>query len=274
MIKPGLVIIAALYGYFSLAAVAEPVNGATENAWRQVAPGLEITEINLSKISPLGGQLVLARAVTTRHRLEVIRAAQFGWQRATAKTLCKAARASVCVNANFFDESGNPLGLVVSRGTEYSRLHRGGRTLTGIMQLTRQEISVLNRSDFMPGRAIEAIQAGPRLLKSGLPIPGLKDSRSTRRAGMCLDQQGRVIFYCSHSTLSNLSVSELQTILQNQPVSCLDALNLDGGGSAQMFIAANPARPLDSKTQGEVWLSGRDEVPIALGLFAEPPSPQ
>lgn len=248
-------------------AVAQSLPVHSVTGWNKVADDLERAEVGLSPASPLGGQLVFLRTMLQRYRVGVIRAAQFGWQRASVKSLCRSARAAVCINANFFDETGEPLGLVVSRGTEYRKLHRGGHTLTGIFQVTRHEPRIVTRIDYSPDKVVEAIQAGPRLLSNGARIPGLRDTRSSRRAGLCIDRDRHLVIFASATTLSSLSVEELQTILVAEPMKCLDALNLDGGGSAQLYLSSElPGAPEGLQ---EVNLPGGNEVPVALGLFVE-----
>jgi len=248
-------------------ALAQPLPVHSVSSWRKLADDLERAEVGLAPGSPLGGQLVFLRTALQRYRVGVIRAAQFGWQRAGVKSLCRAARAVICINANFFDETGEPLGLIVSRGTEYRKIHRGGHTLTGIFQVTRLEPKIINRADYSPDKVVEAVQAGPRLLSNGVRIPGLRDTRSSRRAGLCIGREGHLLFFCSATTLSSLSVEDLQTILLAEPMKCLDALNLDGGGSAQLYVSAElPGAPKDLQ---ELHLPGGNEVPVALGLFVE-----
>lgn len=235
--------------------------------WHKVADDLETAEVGYQTNAIIAGQVLFVRSELKRYRIGVIRAAEYGWSRATVKSLCKASKGAVCINANFFDESGDPLGLIISRGIEYHRLHKGGHTLTGIFEVTRHDITVVNRVNFTPDKVLEAVQAGPRLLANGAAIPGVSDERSSRRAGVCVDKHRRLLLFCTQSAITGLTIQELQGLLLAEPLGCVEALNLDGGGSAQLYISS---ALLGAGTNlQEVFLAGRDEVPVAVALFAD-----
>jgi hypothetical protein len=48
-------------------------------------------------------------------------------------------------------------------------------------------------------------------------------------------------------------------------IGCQEALNFDGGGSSQLFVSGNI--PGHEGAVREEDFPGRDEVPVALGLF-------
>ena len=62
-----------------------------------------------------------------------------------------------------------------------------------------------------------------------------------------------------------VSIAEIQNMLLQEGVDCRDALNLDGGGSAQFFLDSHLPGALPELQ--EVTIHGRDDVPVALGLF-------
>ena len=110
------------------------------------------------------------------------------------------------------------------------------------------------------------MQGGPRLLANGAAVPGLRDvNSSSRRAGVCLDKDNRLIFFCVSSSLSGVSLAELQTALRAPGIDCVDALNLDGGGSAQLYVSSE--LPGSVREASELSIRGKDEIPVALGLF-------
>ncbi len=199
------------------------------------------------------------------YRIAVVRATDFGMSRSTSRILCQKARALACINANFFDESGKPLGLVVTRGMTLQNVHRRGGTLTGIFQVSRTNAAIINRTDYNPESVVEAVQAGPRLIANGQKIPGLKEaSASTRRSGVCIDASNRIIFYVMSTGFFGLSLEDLRELLLSDAVGCRDALNLDGGGSSQLFAEARTPNQPGSEP---IFIEGTDEVPIALGVF-------
>jgi uncharacterized protein YigE (DUF2233 family) len=227
---------------------------------------LDIAQAKITRGFFFSSEIVLLRTTFSDYRIAVIRATDFGMTRASARTLCQKARALACINASFFDESGKPLGLVVTRGMTLQNIHRGGKTLTGIFQISRQAPSILNRADFLPESVVEAIQAGPRLLSNGEKIPGLKeDTTPTRRTGVCIDSAQRVVFYLLDTGFLGISLNALRDILLSDSVQCRDALNLDGGGSAQLFIDNQIAK--NSALNAPILIEGTDDVPLVLGLF-------
>lgn len=248
------------------ASIAEVPNGPNAPSWRAIAPDLELADIS-SDGSLLQAPLVMVRSSLSQVRLRLIRAAEFGLERAEVRTLCRLARASACINASFFDEGGQPLGLLVSRGVLLQPLHRSGRTLTGVLKVTRAGVDVVPRSEFQMANVLEALQAGPRLIVDGALIPGLETSARSGRSAVCRDAQNRVILASSSAGFRGLTLKELQSLLLHPKVNCVTALNLDGGGSAQIFIA--PRDSSTSRTSVVVANNGFDPIPVALGFFEE-----
>ena len=247
--------------------LAEPstilaIDSKTSLTWTPVAKDLEISEVGAPALfSP---QMFLARTSLEDYQVSVAVAQDSGPRVQTAKALAENSKSVLVLNGNFFDPDLKALGLVVTRGIQRNRLHKGGRVLTGIFELSGNGLNIFSRDVYQPLKALEAMQAGPRLLEGGKPIAGLgaKDS-TTRRAGVCIDTQGRLIFYCSTSNLGGITLSQLQELLLSPEIGCRDALNLDGGGSAQLYLKVNP----QGTTAGYEYFSpGMDEVPVFLTL--------
>lgn len=229
--------------------------------WKSLAPDLEVTEFGSSSPGLFSSQLLFVRTGLRDFVLSVGMAREFGMGRATAKVLAEKAGGAVAVNANFFDLDRKPLGLVINRGLTRNPLHKGGRVLTGIFELNSKGPTVRSRDGYDSSSAIEAIQAGPRLLAKGQKIEGLSDRDvATRRSGVCIDKQGRLLLFCSASNLGGITLLELQSLLLNPHIGCVDALNLDGGGSAQMYLKVS---------ETNYYLPGTDEVPVVLLLKAK-----
>ncbi len=241
-------------------------DSARGRTWRTIAPDLDLGEF-LPEGSFLQAPLVMVRSSLAKTKLRLIRSAEFGLARAEVRSLCRLAHASACINASFFDESGHPLGLLISRGVVIQNMHQKGRTLTGVLQVTRFGLDVLSRSQFRSHNVLEAVQAGPRLAIDGVATSGLKNDSRTGRAAVCRDRDNRVILAASSAGLRGLTFEELQDALLHESVGCVNALNLDGGGSAQIFIA--PRSSSSSDTAVAVAINGFDPVPVALGIFEE-----
>ncbi len=233
-----------------------------QSGWRVVDEDLEIKELGDGSLFSTG--LVFVRSSLRNYKIGVTPASDFGLSVASAQTIAKLSRSQVSINANFFDPEFKALGLVISRGIGRGKLHKGGRVLTGIFQFTQAGPTIISRDGYVPQGALEALQAGPRLLSAGKYVEGLaaKDV-ATRRSGVCIDSKKRVVLYTSTSNLGGISLLDLQKILSAPDIDCVDALNLDGGGSAQLYVGQ-----IDSKKPlgFEKFLPGMDEVPVFLTL--------
>lgn len=231
--------------------------------WVNIAPDLEVSEIGVPAL--FSSQLLLVRTSLKDFKFSVGLASDFGSQVTTAKGIAEKSGASLAINANFFDPDLKALGLVVNRGIQRNKIHKGGRVLTGIFELNSSGLGIYHRDGYSSSRAIEAIQAGPRLIADGQSISGLETNDGvTRRSGICIDQKGRVIIFCSVSNLGGISLGNLQVILSDPGIGCKDALNLDGGGSAQLFIKNRGSAP--GANSYERFFPGMDEVPVFLLL--------
>ena len=239
---------------------------APQLAWEKIGDDLEQATGKLNQDSVFSASIVLVRSALLRFNLQTIRASEYGWKHATIRSLCRAAGASVCINSNFFDEQGKALGVVISRGIIHQKAHRGGGTLTGILFATSKGVGITHRDTFSINGVVEAAQAGPRLISQGQIVPGLKESSfRTNLSGVCLDSKGRIVLYRVTAGVFGSSLPLLQNLLLSPAVECLDALNLDGGGSSQLYLAGEI--PGHAGAVREENFAGRDEVPIALGLF-------
>ncbi|MCB0311165.1 MAG: phosphodiester glycosidase family protein [Bdellovibrionales bacterium] len=236
---------------------------SNQHSWQNVAEDLELIEFDLPTSNLFPSKLTAVRTHRKRYRVSVLRATSFGLKSADARSLCERSKAIFCLNANFFDERGLPLGLVVSRSIQHNGIHRGGSTLTGIFQVDSSGPSIIPRSAYSSGSAFEAVQAGPRLIVDGDRVK-IKETAVSRRSGVCVDSQNRLIFYLANSSLGGISFAELQSVLMVPPLNCVDALNLDGGGSAQMYLSSKA--PGASASLQEILITGRDKVPVMLGL--------
>jgi len=222
-----------------------------------------MTEINGGVLE---ADIVFFRTSLARYRVGVIRAAAHGRERASIRQLAERSGATLAINANFFDKRGKALGLIVTGGSTYQRLHQGGRTLTGVFSVGSDGIRIANRSSYSTTYVSEAVQAGPRLVAEGSPVPDLSQSgASSRRSGLCIDRHGRLIFFAVSSGIFGVTLEKLQKVVMLPGIDCMDALNLDGGGSSQLIVTLP-----DGRGGSEIFLPGQDDIPIALALFARP----
>jgi hypothetical protein len=79
-----------------------------------------------------------------------------------------------------------------------------------------------------------------------------------------IDQEQRLVVAVADSIFGGLYWSELQEIFSDAAwqIRLTDLLNLDGGGSAQIYIKAG---------KFEDMVAGTSEVPVAIGFFRRSP---
>ncbi|RMG44018.1 MAG: phosphodiester glycosidase family protein [Candidatus Dadabacteria bacterium] len=234
--------------------------------WKKLADDMEIAQLQISSTPLLSTQVTLIRTQLKRYKLRVIYSKKYGRSRSTVKELALQSNALVAINASFFDEYGKALGVVISNGRMLNRLHRGGSTLTGILAVSNNSVEIIRRDYFNPINVIEAVQAGPLLIEKGRAVKGLRNADElSRRSAVCIDEKNRFLLIFVSSNFVGASFKQLQQIALNNNVQCRTALNLDGGGSAQLYVS----KKLPGAARGirEISVPGRDPVPVVLGLF-------
>ncbi len=234
--------------------------------WRIVADDIKLATIRIPSTFLLGSELLFVKSSLTRYKLGVINQYQSDKPRSNIRQMATRSGAVMAINANFFDESGKPLGLVVSGGHTHQAIHRGGQTMTGILKVEREKLSIVSRDSFDSRNVLEAVQAGPRLITKRQRVKGLRErSSSSRRSGICLAEDNSVVFFVLRPGLLGLNLEKLQNILLGLGPDCIDSLNFDGGGSSQFFLSSN--LPGAAPGQKDIYLPGRDDIPVAIGLF-------
>lgn len=242
----------------------------TEVNWNRISEDLETGDGYLLGTTLLSTDLKLVRTALRNYSVRVLQVGNpSDLPLANVRSLAKADGAVVAINASFFDKERQPLGLIIRSGKQYQGVHRGGSTLTGIFGLYRGRPTIINRTKFLSTEfsskgMSEAIQAGPRLISGSTIVPDLRAATSpARRAAVCIDNKNRLVLACTVSGLVGLSMEQLVQILLDPKIGCVEALNLDGGGSAQLFVDS-------SKTalKSDIFIEGRDAIPVALGLYA------
>jgi uncharacterized protein YigE (DUF2233 family) len=186
-----------------------------------------------------------------RASIRVLDARRFGRPALTAREFAERTGAAAAVNASFFDDRKAPLGLVVSDREVRNPPRRAG---WGIFFVSAGRPRIAAPAGFSVTKAVEqAVQVGPRLLSGGR-VARLKP-QSARRSVVGLDRAGHVVL--AVTTRGEADATELAELL-GRGVGLVDALNLDGGGSTQLYLRGGG---LEQDERG-LW-----PVPIALGVF-------
>ncbi len=233
--------------------------------WKPLQKGVEFRKIALERSEPSHSvELKLLRFDTQWIVPRVLRSAQFQLKGANAKTFAEKSGALAAINANYFDTEGKPLAfLKVANQLINSRVAKTP-LYSGVFGIKDQKPFIMQRDEFIPDQFEEGLQSGPLLLSHGVAqditaIP----SRPHRRALIGIDQEQRLVAAVADSILGGLHLLELQEIFSDATwqIRATDLLNLDGGGSAQIYVKADKFVDM---------VAGTSEVPVAIGFFRRP----
>lgn len=213
--------------------------------WKNLAPGLDYQ----SWASPVAHAF---RIDLDHYRLDLLTGRDFQGPH-TAQEFRQASKALLTVNGGFFDESFRPLGLIQRRGKTEQSLRDTG---WGVFQITGGDFpaaSIKHRKDFRSSGVDLALQVGPRLVVDG-KIQKFQENGPHRRSAVGVTSEGRVILAVSETAID---LAVWAKLLQPE---CVQALNLDGGGSTQLSVRTQKLS-LD--------VLGFTSVANALGVFAK-----
>jgi uncharacterized protein YigE (DUF2233 family) len=228
--------------------------------WQKISTGLEISAYNPDVDSIFSQELMFIRASLSHYMPAIL--SEDGFKLHSAKEFCLNSNSSLCVNVNFFDEKEKPLGLVIKNGRTLNPMHKGGSVLNGIFSFENNKISIKPRDQFNGTNVLNALQTGPLLLQNGKVYSKFKSGDvESRRAGACVDYKGRLIIFCSLGDVTGPSFNNLIRILQMPAFNCNNAINFDGGGSAQLYINEKFVNMEKYKA------TGKYSVPVALALI-------
>jgi hypothetical protein len=161
------------------------------------------------------------------------------------------------VNANFFDENDQALGLLVTDGTTYGAAYNG---YGGMFQVQNGQPRV--RSNILEpymGEALEQVAQGfPVLVANGVQsYDNTRADSFARRTIVAQDHRGRILLMVT--PLAGMSLLDLSEYLPATDLEVLTAINLDGGGSTMLY--------LNVLGIPEYTLSAFDPVPAVLAVY-------
>jgi exopolysaccharide biosynthesis protein len=248
---------------------AKPKESATlavrdSGSWRYLQHGIEYRRIILDRSDPsYSFELKLIRLDPQSVTPRIARSTNYQLKGADVKTLAQRSGAAAVINANYFDENGRALGFLKAGAQEINRTVSQSSLFTGIFGVNNLSPFIVHRDEFQPAQADEDLQAGPLLLRQGKALEISRGyGRYSRRAVIGLDKDQRLLVGITAVVLGGLSWTELQELFSSNEggLHARDLLNLDGGGSAQLYI----------KTQKlEEYIAGTSEVPVAIGFFSK-----
>ena len=175
--------------------------------------------------------------------------------------------AELVVNAGFFDERGQPIGLALSGG---KTLSPPSRSLSGGVLTIADDVGVQTASESFtlpePAPAF-GIQCRPRLVVAGKRNIRKDDGKRAERTALCLRDEGRTLDVILARTEDGKPLPTLYELADELVASgCEEALNLDGGPSTGAAHRADAGAPPEI-------LPPRGPVRHAVVVRRRPPSP-
>lgn len=221
-----LVLISLLFSSFLYAA----------DNWRELSPGIEYQDLEGGLLTPWS-HVHAFRIDLKQNQLALVTAKTMDLKNASADQFAAHSQALLSINGGFFDHEFNPLGLRINHKKMENPLKR--ISWWGIFYVRNNQAYISSVKRFSHDGDIDfAVQSGPRLLIKGR-IPSLKPGIADRSA-LGITADGKVIIVVS--TTSAMSTYELARMLKRPPLSCTDAINLDGGSSSQLYAHINSFR--------------------------------
>ena len=233
-------------------------------AWRAIYKGVEFRKVVVERAEPnYQMELKLVRFDDRTITPRILPSGDFQLKSASAKTFVEKSGALAAINANYFDEKGRPLAYLKTLNQEINRNVAKHPLYTGVFAIRDGAPIVSHREEFQPAQVSEALQSGPLLLNRGASAEIMRGlGRYARRSIVGIDKDGRAVIGVTDAVLGGLSFTELQELFANPKaqLEIPDLLNLDGGGSAQLYLKAG---------KFEESVPGTTEVPVAIGFFAK-----
>jgi len=232
-------------------------------SWKLIRRGMEFRKVSLERTEPY--QTVDLKMVRLDMRWvvpHVVRSTQFNLKGADIKTLAEKSGAIAAINGSYFDEKGRPLGFLKAAASHINQAISKSLLFTGIFGVKNRAPFIMHRDDFFPEQADEGLQSGPLLLIRGTPLPVTRGvGKHSRRSLIGMDKEQRLIIAVTDGLLGGLSWVEVQEFFGSDQwqAQTTDLLNLDGGGSAQLYVKG---------LQMEEHVPGSTYVPVAVAFVS------
>lgn len=229
--------------------------------WKNIENGIDSQDISLlDQSGRIKVQLKFFRFNPVLFDIRVLCSKNFGFRRTDVKTLAKLSGSVAIINSSYFDIHENPIAYLKCNGKVLNSRVATHSLYSGVFLVKHGQPFILHTSNFDPKDTNnDAVQVGPRLITKGRDTAGLKNIHAVHhRSGVALDRKGNVIIYVTNSQYQGISWNTLRYILKQKEIDGYEVLNLDGGGSAQMYISTKSL---------EEYIRGSTGVPSAIAFF-------
>jgi uncharacterized protein YigE (DUF2233 family) len=172
--------------------------------------------------------------------------------------LMRGAGAVAGVNGGFFHPDFSPLGLMIADGRKAGHFTKTSLVSGSVVMIGQEPYLVWNHEFLGETGVAQMIQAGPRLVDAGQPLPTLNRSKNAARTFIATDGKRQwAIGTVRSTTLAGLAgLLASPGMLPDLPVH--RALNLDGGRSTAFY--AKPAGSQEISRPG--WSTVRNYLAV------------
>lgn len=202
------------------------------HAWFSIAPGIEYQDIYTNSTINLTNAHIHAFKISLKYnKFNLAFASDLKNKPAFVNNFAKQYAAILAINGGFFDKSSKPLGLRITNYKQYNPIKN--ISWWGIFYIKNNKPQISQVNNFNKNNNISfAVQSGPRLIINGR-IPKLKPGYAERTA-LGITQNNEIIIIVTQNF--PITTTELAEFMQNSPLKCANALNLDGGNSSQLVV--------------------------------------
>lgn len=207
---------------------------ADVTTWKSLGNDLSYVAI---RISP--GIIHAFKINSAKYNFGIATAKDLNSQAATVKLIAQKKKALIAVNGGFFTPEYQSLGLLINEGQIVNSYK--DTSWWSVFFIKNGKPHIVHGDGFRVDPAITmAVQSGPRLLINGRQ-PALKPSIAERSA-ICINDAQEVLLVATENLL--IQPNEFAVYLKKDEVDgglgCVNALNLDGGSSTQIYARIGP----------------------------------
>lgn len=227
-----------------------------KTSWRTLSLGVKYQDLKRQYITPWSHAHVFK--ISLKHNeLSLVMARDLDLKYASADEYARHTQSLISINGGFFDHNFQSLGLRINKKQQQSPFKR--ISWWGVFYIKHNKAYISSVRQFNRDNQIDfAIQSGPRLVING-QIPTMKPKRAERTA-LGITKNGDIIILVTEN--APMSTTELAQLMKAPPLNCVDALNLDGGSSSQLYAQIDSFR---------LSVHGFSNVSDAVIVKAKPP---
>jgi uncharacterized protein YigE (DUF2233 family) len=219
--------------------------GEARVGWRVLEPGLELAEIASPVASKVGdSRITVLRIDPARFALKLLAAKELGGARMTARQWAGKYGLVAAINAGMYQEDGL---TSVGYMRNFDRVNNGHiNPNQAVLAFNRKtgavpEAQIIDRTcqDFAALRkSYDTLVQSIRMVSCGQKNVWDPQARSWSMAAVAMDKSGRVLFVISRSPFT---VHVFINILLGLPLDIHNAMYLEGGPKASLYVSANGA---------------------------------